>query len=227
MLKPRSLARKLAGRSRLTVLAAFVVVLAVAVPVFAANSFDSNDNGDVAGTTVVVNKPAGLAAGDVMIASVVFRGVASTTVTAPGWTQIAKRTTESGNPDTTLVSFWNEADATEAAAASFTFTLSVGARAFGGIARYDDVVVTAGTPVAASATNPTTDTTNNSGSPATATGVTTTAARPVRHGDLRRRRWRQHRHADAGCPRCTTRGRTTGVEGRLAAFDVSQAAATA
>ena len=62
MFKPRSLFAKLA--------VAIVVVLAFAVPVFAASSFDSNDNGGTASGTVVVNKPAGLAVGDVMVASV-------------------------------------------------------------------------------------------------------------------------------------------------------------
>jgi YDG domain-containing protein/MBG domain-containing protein len=204
---------------------AFTIALACAVPVFAASSFDSNDNGDVAGTTVVVNKPSGLAVGDVMIASVLFRGPATTTVTSPGWTQITARTSETGNPDQTLVSFWNEADAADVAATDFTFTLSVGARAFAGIARYDDVVTTGGSPVAAVVTTPTSDG-NNNGDPAVASGVTTTAPGQYVYaafgeGDG------DSIATPTGMSALFNRGRTTGVEGRVAAFDVSKAAAGA
>ena len=174
---------------------------------------------------MVVNKPSGLAIGDVMIASVLFRGPATTTVTSPGWTQIAARTSETGNPDQTLVSFWNEADAADVAATNFTFTLSVGARAFGGIARYDDVVTTGGSPVVTSVTNPVADG-NNNGATATATGVTTTApgqyvVAVFGEGDG------DSISTPTGMTALFNRGRTTGVEGRVAAFDVSQTNAAA
>ena len=123
------------------------------------------------------------------------------------------------------MSFWNEADAGDVAATDFTFTLSVGARAFAGIARYDDVVTTGGSPVAAVVTTPTSDG-NNNGDPAVASSVTTTApgqyvVAVFGEGDG------DSIAIPTGMSALFNRGRTTGVEGRVAAFDVSQAAAGA
>ena len=181
MFKPRSLARKLAGRTRLTTLAAFLVVLAVAVPVFAAmNDFTSTNNGDTAGTTVVVAKPSGLAVGDVMVASVAYRGPTTTSITAPsvGWALIAKRTnTQNPAPHTTLATYWKTADNADVAATNFTWTLSVGARAFGGIARYDDVDGSTN-PVLVNASTPSTDSNQGASANPTAPSVTTPATAP-------------------------------------------------
>ena len=228
MFKPRSLFPNLAGRTRLALLAAFVVVLAVAVPVFAANSFNSANNGDTAGTTVVVTKPTGLAAGDVMIASVAYRGPTGTSVTSPGWTQIAKRAQTQPNPDLTLVSFWKLADGTDAAATNFTFTLSAGARAFGGIARYDDVIVSGSpaTPLAGTpgfVTNPVADDNPGADTNLTATGLSTTAPGQYVTAIYALADGTNISAAPSGMSALYNNGRTTGTDpARLAAFDVSQ-----
>src|SRR5688500_1699061 len=103
MFKPRSLVSKLAGRTRLALLAAVVVVLAVAVPVIAAPSTGETGNPTGSGAnggeaTLVVTKPTGLAVGDVMIANVGFRGASTVSVTPPtDWVQIFKRTNTGTN----------------------------------------------------------------------------------------------------------------------------------
>src|SRR5215210_5306887 len=228
MFKLRARLARLAGHTRLSVLAAFVVVLAIAVPVFASNSFDSNNNGGTAAGTVAVNKPAGLAVGDVMVASVAYWGPTTTTVTSAGWTQIAKRTHTQPNPDLTLVSLWKEADAADVAASNFTFDLSVNARAFGGIARYDDVAVTAGRPVVASATNPATDDNPGQSSRLSATGVTTTAPGQYVTAIYALVDATTISSGPAGMSPLYNQVRSTWTNpARLAAFDVSQVAAGA
>ena len=216
MFKARSLIAKLA--------IAIVVVLAGAMPVFAANTFKSNNNGDAAGTSVVVDKPIDLAVGDVMIASVAYRGPNTTTVTPPtaSWTEIAKRTnTQNPDPDTTLVTFWKAADAADVSASNFTFTLSVGARAFAGIARYDDVDPTA--PIVVSATNPAANGNLGQSSSLTANAVTTTQPGSYVTAIYALFDGTTISSGPNGMSALYNEARTSGTDtGRLAAFDVSQ-----
>src|SRR5688500_16072171 len=142
MFKPRSLVSKLAGRTRLALLAACMLVFAVAVPVFAAQpGSTANNNGDAGANSVTVNKQTGVAVVDVMIASVAVRINVATTITPPlGWTLINRRATTSGD-DTALATYWKEADATDAnVTTTYTWSgLTAGTRAFAAIARYNDV----------------------------------------------------------------------------------------
>ena len=83
-------------------------------------------------TTVVINKPAGTAAGNVLIASIALNG--TTITTAPsGWVQIAAIITI--NPR--LYAYYRVAGAGEPA--TYTWTLSAAVANSGGIARYSGV----------------------------------------------------------------------------------------
>ena len=223
----RSLIARLADRSRHSIVMAFAIALACAVPVYAAmNDFTSSNTGDATGD-VTVNKPVGLAVGDVMVASVAYWGPSTTTITAPGWTEIDRVAHTQPNPDLTLVTFWNEADAGDVAASNFTFDLSTNAKAFGGVARYDDVIVTSGTPVAAKVTNPVDDDNPGASTSLNATGVTTTAPGQYVTAIYALATSTAISSGPSGMSPLYNNGRTTGTDqARLAAYDVSQATAT-
>jgi hypothetical protein len=107
------------------------------------------NNGSTA-TSIAINKPAGTASGDVLLAGLYVRGQGSTaSATAPaGWTLI--RRTDLGNPVGGLgsvLSYYKVAGGAEPTSYSWSFDSS--RRALGGIAAYTGVNTT--TPVDASA----------------------------------------------------------------------------
>lgn len=111
-----------------------------------------------ASTTLTINKPSGVVAGDVLVAEVNNRGGAA--VSSTGWTQI--RDTFRGASDH-MTTFYKVAGASEPASYTFTSTDPYGKA--GGIAAWENVDTSA--PVAASSGN------SGSGTTVTASGVTT------------------------------------------------------
>ncbi len=209
---------------------AFAIALACAVPVFAAmNDFTSNDNGGVLTSTVTVNKPSGLAVGDVMIASVSVLSDTVTINTLPsGWTHNVTRINTGSNPDNKLATYWKVADAGDVAASSFQWGLSGNAAAYAGIARYDDVVATGGNPIANTTTNPATDTSLNQDQTPDALSVNTTAPGQYVTAIFALEDATTIATGPSGMSALYNRARTTGTNpARLAAYDVSQAAAGA
>lgn len=91
----------------------------------------------IAGSSVVIPKPADLAVGDLMVA---FVGAAqlNTTTLPTGWTLILN-TQRDGTNDVTLNSSWKIAEASDVAATSFTFTLASSAAFIGCIHRVSAV----------------------------------------------------------------------------------------
>jgi len=87
--------------------------------------------------TVTVNKPSGLAAGDLMILVVNTRGNPWTVTTSPStgaWTTIAEYIFVAGSVG--VSTRWRIADAGDAGAASFTWTSPIGVKWTAVIARY-------------------------------------------------------------------------------------------
>ena len=114
-----------------------------------------------ASTSLVVDKPAGLASGDVMIATVSSRG--KPTITPPaGWTLVTS--TDNGNTMRQAV-YWRAAGASEPATS--TFTLSQAKAAVVQVAAYSGVSTTAPVRAFSAAVNP-------SGTTVTAPTVTAT-----------------------------------------------------
>lgn len=103
-----------------------------------------NGNANAGGTTsLAITKPRGLAAGDVMVATVGASGTGA--LSAPsGWTQIADTTTQTALRQT---SYYRVAGSSEPA--SYTFSLGSSRTASGGIVAYRGVNAT--TPIDASA----------------------------------------------------------------------------
>jgi hypothetical protein len=96
-------------------------------------------------TTLVINKPAGVVQGDVMIAAFQESGGITGTVTPPaGWTLIRSQTVES---NTKTYTYWKAAGASEPA--SYTWTSTLSSKHSGGIIAMTGVDTT--TPVDASA----------------------------------------------------------------------------
>ena len=148
-----------------TATAALVALLALpidagaAIAVRAATSANTGNNNQA---SLAVARPAGLTAGDVLVATVAVRN--SGTISAPsGWAQVGSLSTNAG---TTLrqVTFSKVATSADATATSFTFTFGTNGRGAGGIVAYTGVDGAA--PVGASAAA------TGSGTSATAPSVT-------------------------------------------------------
>ena len=101
-----------------------------------ATNVQSATNANSGAATLVIPKPTSTATGDLLVAGITVDGGSATSVTAPdaGWTQI-RRTDNDTN--VSVVSFWKLAGASEGN--NYTFTLSPGARAVGGILRVTGV----------------------------------------------------------------------------------------
>ena len=95
----------------------------------------TNDNGPGA-TTLTLSKPAGVAAGDVMLAQITFAGGSSVNVTAPsGWTQVGS----DNNNGTSVGQRVYSKVATGSEPSSYTWILSSLKKAAGGISGYRGV----------------------------------------------------------------------------------------
>jgi hypothetical protein len=118
-------------------------------------SQSSAGGGGTAATSPSVPKPAGLAAGDLMVMSVGVESGSSTTITATGWTPI-NRQDQSSNVG--LATFWKIATSTDVAATSFSVTFNSSKKWSMGISRITGhnpvapIAASAGTQSASSAT---------------------------------------------------------------------------
>jgi len=120
-------------------------------------------------TSVTINRPAGVAANDVMIAQITLKGVVGT-ITAPAvsWNLIDLSSTSTAGSEVTQAVYWRRVVAGEPASYTWSWT---GSRRFSaGIAAYADVDP-AGSPIDASGVR----TTNNSAT-ITLPNITTTTA---------------------------------------------------
>ena len=117
-------------------------------------AFVSSASTGGSGTSVVVNRPAGIAVGDLMLASVSCRGNA-TGITAPaGWTLIRRDNETTHHSAAQYYRHYVSGDA-----ASFTWTLGTNVRHAAGIAAYSDVSSDQPIDVDAGQTNSTASTT--------------------------------------------------------------------
>jgi hypothetical protein len=95
----------------------------------------SNGNNGAGSSTLVLNKPAGTVANDVMIAHVSAAGAAATTITLPtGWNVIRR---DNSTSSVASVAYFKVAGASEPA--TYTWTISPSNSASGGIASYYNV----------------------------------------------------------------------------------------
>jgi uncharacterized repeat protein (TIGR01451 family) len=104
---------------------------------FIGNSTDGNNDG----TSVMLTKPAGTSAGDLLLAAVSTRRTGSTITPPTGWTQI--RNSDNDTDNLRMVTFRKFAGASEPA--SYTFTIANGERSAAGLSVYRNVA--AATPV--------------------------------------------------------------------------------
>jgi hypothetical protein len=175
LITPRSLISTLAGRTRIALLAALVVTLAVAIPVFAVPTTTVNPNNT---PSITIAKPSEVVNGSFMLASVVLRADATLQVNAPtGWTLLAKRTNTNGTPALTHAVYYKAAGASEPVSYKWTFGTdlangNVDTAAVGGIAAYNDVDTS--NPIENSVTNPASDSSVAASTNASASAVTTT-----------------------------------------------------
>ena len=92
-------------------------------------AYASSDSATGTGS-VVITKPSGLAAGDLMVAFIADAAYGNVPNTPSGWTKIIEHT---GDLDMTITAFAKIASAGDAAAADFTFTHPNGSATLGGV----------------------------------------------------------------------------------------------
>jgi hypothetical protein len=143
--------------------AAFFASLTFAAIVAESSKTDLSE--DISYSEIVVERPDGVTAGDVLIANVTFNGGTQVaTVTPPSnWTLIQR--TDNGI-DTGVASYWKAAGGSEPS--TYTWTIEKQTRAIGGITRYSGVDTT--NPIEA------TSSAVDRGTTATAPSVTTTSS---------------------------------------------------
>lgn len=99
----------------------------------AAPAFQTAGTGAYAiASSIVITKPASLAAGDIMVAFIHTEDDATSVTTPAGWTAI---TTAGSSGVAKIHPFWRTADASDVSASDFTFSLSGSDLVAGGIVR--------------------------------------------------------------------------------------------
>lgn len=136
------------ARLALCVFAIPLLAVTVAGSASAAISFQSLANGqNNDANTLVIAKPAGVAAGDLLLAQVTVEKGSDITITAPAGWALVLRTNRSGDIGQAI--YWKAATGSEPA--SYTFNFNQANKAAGGILRYTGVDTTS--PIIASTGN--------------------------------------------------------------------------
>jgi hypothetical protein len=121
--------------SALILILSVFVFATVTLAAIISGNVSTNSSVHVTYTLVTVDRPASVAAGDLLLANIAINGGSPASVTAPsGWTQVLRADNDT---NVSLISYYKVAGASEPS--NYTWTIDTQTRAEGGITQYSGV----------------------------------------------------------------------------------------